>query len=109
MTKKNIMNMACWTALAKFEMSKPRPEIATTNTAERTRACPHILGQGRTRARARARTRSGRVWQFAENFPGQLTVYPERELRVRPRSSTDGQPIVRLKVVDVEALLSSAP
>ena len=30
-------------------------------------------------------------------FPLELTVYERRELRFRPRSSTDGKPIVRLK------------
>ncbi len=35
----------------------------------------------------------------------ELTVYPRRELRNRPRSSTDGKPIQRLSICDVEALL----
>jgi hypothetical protein len=40
------------------------------------------------------------------DFPIELTVYDVRELRVRARSSTDGQPIVRLKISDVQALLA---
>jgi hypothetical protein len=41
-------------------------------------------------------------------FPVELTVYPRSDLRVRARSSTDGKPIVRLKIADVEALLFGA-
>jgi hypothetical protein len=41
-----------------------------------------------------------------ERFPVELTVYPTRELRLRPRSSTDGLPIERLRVAAVEALLA---
>ncbi len=37
--------------------------------------------------------------------PIELTVYPRRELRTRPRSSTDGQPMTRLSIRAVEALL----
>jgi hypothetical protein len=40
-----------------------------------------------------------------ERFPIELTVYPTRELRFRPRSSTDGLPIERLRVEAVAALL----
>jgi len=40
--------------------------------------------------------------------PIELTVYDRRELRVRPRSSTDGQPIERLSIRAVEALLGEA-
>jgi hypothetical protein len=40
-----------------------------------------------------------------ERFPVELTVYESRELRFRPRSSTDGLPIVRLSISKVEALL----
>jgi hypothetical protein len=43
-----------------------------------------------------------------ERFPIELTVYPLRELRFRPRSSTDGQPIVRLRPSSLEALLARA-
>jgi hypothetical protein len=39
-------------------------------------------------------------------FPIELTVYPARELRFRPRSSTDGLPIVRLRSSAVESLLA---
>lgn len=38
------------------------------------------------------------------DFPIELSVYPRSELRVVNRSSTDGKPIVRLKLADVEAL-----
>lgn len=37
--------------------------------------------------------------------PVELTVYDRKELRRRPRSSTDGEPIERLTIRDVEALL----
>jgi hypothetical protein len=44
----------------------------------------------------------GRVKEFVhvlvtDLFPIELTVYAPRELRMRPRSSTDGKPIERLK------------
>ncbi len=38
-------------------------------------------------------------------FPLELTVYPVRELGIRPRSSTDGKPIVRLKESVLRALI----
>ncbi len=38
------------------------------------------------------------------DFPVELSVYPVIELKVVSRSSTDGQPIKRLKLADVEAL-----
>lgn len=38
-------------------------------------------------------------------FPLELTVYDPRELRLRPRSSTDGKPIVRIKASSLRALL----
>jgi hypothetical protein len=41
----------------------------------------------------------------ADIFPIELTVYALRELRFRPRSSTDGKPIRRLKIAALEALL----
>ena len=37
-------------------------------------------------------------------FPVELSVYPRSELRVVSRSSTDGKPIKRLKLIDVERL-----
>jgi hypothetical protein len=43
--------------------------------------------------------------QVDERFPIELTVYPRRELRFRPRSSTDGLPIVRFTVHALEAML----
>ena len=38
------------------------------------------------------------------DFPIELSVYPRRELRVVGRSSTDGKPIKRLKLADLEKL-----
>ncbi|MGE0790471.1 MAG: nucleotidyltransferase domain-containing protein [Sandaracinaceae bacterium] len=43
--------------------------------------------------------------RLVREHPIELTVYPRRELRRRPRSSTDGQPIDRLSIRRVEALL----
>ncbi|MEM9187708.1 MAG: nucleotidyltransferase [Myxococcota bacterium] len=37
--------------------------------------------------------------------PIELTVYPRHDLRRRPRSSTDGKPMLRLKLAEVAALL----
>jgi len=37
-------------------------------------------------------------------FPVELSVYPRSELRVVTRSSTDGKPIKRLKLAEVESL-----
>lgn len=45
--------------------------------------------------------------RLALEHPIELTVYDRRELRVRPRSSTDGQPIERLSIRAVEALLGA--
>ena len=36
--------------------------------------------------------------------PVELSVYPRAELRVVSRSSTDGKPIKRLKLAEVEGL-----
>lgn len=38
-------------------------------------------------------------------FPVELTVYERRELRFRPKSSTDGKPIVRVPIPALRALL----
>lgn len=43
-------------------------------------------------------------YHVADVAPLELTVYAPRELRARPRSSTDGKPIVRLGVAAVSAL-----
>jgi Nucleotidyltransferase domain len=43
------------------------------------------------------------------DYPIELTVYARRELRMRARSSTDGKPIIRLTIRDLEALLAEAP
>lgn len=40
-------------------------------------------------------------------FPVELTIYPRRELRFRPRSSTDGKPIKRMTAAHVQALLEN--
>jgi homogentisate 1,2-dioxygenase len=40
----------------------------------------------------------------ADIFPIELTVYAPREIRTRPRSSTDGKPIVRLSANAIRAL-----
>ena len=42
----------------------------------------------------------------ADVFAVELTVYARRELRLRPRSSTDGKPIDRLSPARLEALLA---
>ena len=52
----------------------------------------------------------GRAMEFVhvlvtDVFPIELTVYAPRELRIRPRSSTDGKPIVRLRASAVRALI----
>lgn len=45
-------------------------------------------------------------YHLREAFPVELTVYPVRELRFRPRSSTDGKPIVRVRASALSALLA---
>ncbi|MCC6556140.1 MAG: nucleotide-binding enzyme [Polyangiaceae bacterium] len=45
-------------------------------------------------------------YHIADVFPIELTVYDPRELRFRPRSSTDGKPIVRVRASALEALLA---
>ncbi len=42
-----------------------------------------------------------------DDFELELTVYDRRELRFRPRSSTDGKPIVRVKSAALESLLAA--
>ena len=44
--------------------------------------------------------------QVPDVFPLELTVYAPRELRQRPRSSTDGKPIVRLRDSALRAVLA---
>lgn len=41
------------------------------------------------------------------DYPIELTVYPKRDLRIRPRSSTDGKPMLRLRIEDIEARLKT--
>jgi len=41
-----------------------------------------------------------------DDFELELTVYPRADLRYRPRSSTDGKPIVRVRASVLEALLA---
>ncbi len=45
-------------------------------------------------------------YHVADVFPIELTVYAVRELRFRPRSSTDGKPIVRVRAAALEAMLA---
>jgi hypothetical protein len=45
-------------------------------------------------------------YHVADVFPLELTVYALRELRFRPRSSTDGKPIVRVSAAALEKLLA---
>jgi len=45
-------------------------------------------------------------YHVADTFPIELTVYALRELRFRPKSSTDGKPIVRVKASALELLLT---
>ncbi len=45
-------------------------------------------------------------YHVADVFPVELTVYPVRELRFRPRSSTDGKPIVRVRASALETILA---
>jgi hypothetical protein len=45
-------------------------------------------------------------YHVVDAFPIELTVYEPRELRFRPRSSTDGKPIVRVGSKALEALLA---
>lgn len=40
-----------------------------------------------------------------DDDPIELTVYPRSDLRVRPRSSTDGKPIQRLSSAELEVLI----
>jgi hypothetical protein len=40
-----------------------------------------------------------------DSVPIELTVYEPRDLRFRPKSSTDGKPIVRMRISTVEELL----
>jgi len=44
-------------------------------------------------------------YHVVDVFPIELTLYPKRELRFRPKSSTDGKPIVRVSVSALETLL----
>jgi hypothetical protein len=44
-------------------------------------------------------------YHVADVVPIELTVYEPRELRFRPKSSTDGKPIVRMRASAVEGIL----
>ncbi|MFO0590422.1 MAG: nucleotidyltransferase domain-containing protein [Polyangiaceae bacterium] len=46
-------------------------------------------------------------YHLREAFPVELTVYPVRELRFRPKSSTDGKPIVRVRPSSLQAQLEA--
>jgi len=55
---------------------------------------------------------SGRVKAFTHfyldhEFPVELSVYPENDIRIRGRSSTDGKPIIRLSYTRLLALIES--
>ena len=55
--------------------------------------------------------KQGKVQEFVhvlvpDVFPVELTVYAPRELGIRPRSSTDGKPIVRLKSTVLRGLVA---
>ena len=76
----------------------------------RARGAPPRAPLG-VRARARERSRSSArsastCTSVAGRFPIELTVYAPRELRFRPRSSTDGKPIVRLTPNALRAVLA---
>lgn len=45
-------------------------------------------------------------YHVADLFPLELTVYDTRALRERPRSSTDGKPIIRLRAAALAALMA---
>lgn len=44
-------------------------------------------------------------FHVVDSFPIELTLYPVRDLRLRPRSSTDGKPIVRVRTSALELML----
>lgn len=44
-------------------------------------------------------------YHVVDSVPIELTVYEPRDLRFRPKSSTDGKPIVRMRISAVEELL----
>ncbi len=44
-------------------------------------------------------------FHVVDSFPIELTLYPLRDLRFRPRSSTDGKPVVRVRTAALELLL----
>ncbi len=43
---------------------------------------------------------------FKQVFPIELSVYPDEELRITRRSSTDGKPIVRVNLLALEKLIA---
>lgn len=71
----------------------------------------HLRGLGWTFERERVTIQKfGEIREYvhfhvADVFPIELTVYARRELRFRPRSSTDGKPIVRVSANMLSALL----
>lgn len=70
----------------------------------------HLAALGWTYERERVSIQKGGEirdylhYHVADAAPIELTVYEPRELRSRPRSSTDGKPIVRMSIGAVEAL-----
>jgi len=70
----------------------------------------HVRGLGWTfEVRRVSIMKQGKAMDFThvevpDVFTLELTVYAPRELRIRPRSSTDGKPIIRLRESAVRAL-----
>ena len=59
----------------------------------------------RTTIHKGGKVREYQHYHVADVFPIELTLYEKRELRVRPRSSTDGKPIQRMTVSALETRL----
>jgi hypothetical protein len=72
----------------------------------------HMKGLGWTFASERVTIRKfGEIREYlhyhvVDMVPIELTVYEPRELRFRPKSSTDGKPIVRMRASAVEAMMA---
>ena len=72
----------------------------------------HLRDLGWTFERERVTIqKAGKICEYvhfhvADAVPLELTVYAVRELRHRPRSSTDGKPIVRVRAAALEAMLA---
>ena len=72
----------------------------------------HMKGHGMTFESERVTIRKfGEIREYlhyhvVDTVPIELTVYEPRDLRFRPKSSTDGKPIVRMRISAVEELLT---